>query len=345
MRTARTLPPLLSLRAFESAARHLSFSKAADELCVTQSAVSRHVRNLEDHIQRRLFIRQGRFVLLSEDGKRYFDKISAGLSVIEDATASLMARNKASVLTVDVLPTLGMRWLAPRLHQFSQAHPSIELHLITSIEPVNFTSSATNVAIRVGRPKEPAGVRRSPQSVGEQFAKIDLEMLDDWEGIQHEFLFPDTLVAVYNPELVIPPTSPRNLSHSTLISTVTRGRAWQDWFNIGGIGDIKPRKTLSFGHFFMSLQAAIEGRGIAILPEVLIEPELASGRLKILFHKAESEGGYFLLFRKSAMQEKRVAYFRRWAVQAAAEYRRRVDTLGGATVGDATSPGPQIIAF
>ncbi len=327
MRKARLLPPLLSLRAFESASRHLSFSKAADELSVTQSAVSRHIRNLEIFLNRRLFIRQGRFVVLSEHGKAYFDRVSAGLSIIEDATTALVARSRSSVLTVDVLPTLGMRWLAPRLHKFSQNFPAVELHLITSIEPVSFDSGPADVAIRVGQPKT-ADVPRREDGGGDLRARIDLEMIDDWEGVHHQFLFPDTLVAVYNPEFISPPASPAGLSQSTLITTATRAHAWEDWLRSCGIQNFKPKRMLSFGHFFMSLEAALEGRGIAILPEVLIEPEIASGKLRILFHKAESDGGYYLLFPKITGSEQKVANFQQWISRAAAEYRREREGAG-----------------
>lgn len=322
MKTTRKLPPLLALRAFESASRHLSFSRAASELCVTQSAISRHVKNLEESFQKKLFIRRGRSVLLSPEGQQLFDKITVGFGLIEEAAKAFHTRDDG-ILRLNVLPTLGMRWLAPRLHQFSQFSPNIEIHLISSIEPVNFRSDV-DLAIRVGQLKAPgtSGRDGKDQAMSGALAKIDLEMLDEWEGVAGDDLFADILVAVYNPEFLKPPSTPDELSNYVLISTMTRASAWEDWFRIGGLAPISGRRRLSFGHFFMSLQAALEGKGIAILPEVLIEQDLASGRLRRLFHKAESAGRYYLLFRKDEASRKKIRLFRRWITDAAAEYRR-----------------------
>ena len=328
MKTSRKLPPLLALRAFESASRHMSFSRAASELCVTQSAISRHIKNLEDIFQKKLFIRRGRSVLLSPEGQQYFEKITVGFALIEEATNAFASNRDDSVLRLNVLPTLGMRWLAPRLHQFSQVLPNTEVHLISSIEPVNFKSGGADLAIRVGQ-METARIAEPDAldgTVHAPLAKIDLEMLDDPEGISGDELFGDILVVVYNPEFIEPPATPAELSQHVLISTVTRPSAWEDWFRIGGLEEaIRGRKQLSFGHFFMSLQAALEGKGIAILPEVLIEQELASGRLRRLFHKAESAGRYYLLFRGDEAEWRKIRLFRRWIRQAAVEYRRNLD--------------------
>ena len=325
MKSSRALTPLLALRAFESASRHLSFSRAASELCVTQSAISRHIKNLEDSFQKKLFIRRGRSVLLSPEGQQLFEKLTIGFGLIDEATKAFANNRDDGILRLNVLPTLGMRWLAPRLHQFSQLYSNIEIHLISSIEPVSFGSGDLDIAIRVGQMPERArvaGERHKDQAAKGKLAKIDLEMLDDWEGIQGVPLFSDILVAVYNPELLSPPDTPSDLSKHVLISTMTRASAWDDWFRIGGLAPVAGRRRLSFGHFFMSLQAALEGKGIAMLPEVLIEQELASGRLKRLFHKAESAGRYHLLFRELETDRKKIRLFRDWVTEAAAEYRR-----------------------
>ncbi len=328
MTASRTLPPLLALRAFESAARHLSFSKAAEELCVTQSAVSRHIKNLEDTFQCELFLRRGRAVILSAEGKQLYERISIGFSLIEEGSKQLLNNRNDSVLRLNVLPTLGMRWLAPRLHRFSQYYSEAEIHLISSIEPVNFNDNQVDVAIRVGQwggGSQAVNKTRGgkSQATGTR-AKIDLEMLSDIEGVEGQKLFTDTLVAVCNPRLLTPPSRPEDMARHPLISTLTRASAWSDWCRIGGLPPIIPRKNLSFGHFFMSLQAALEGKGIAVLPEVLIEQELALGNLQSLFHKAESAGEYYLLYRKREAETKKIRLFRQWLTEEAAQYCRSI---------------------
>lgn len=324
MATTRRLPHLLALRAFESASRHLSFSRAADELFVTQSAISRHIKNLEDSFQRKLFLRRGRAVVLSPEGQKLYEKLTVGFGLIDEATKAFAEDRDGRILRVSVLPTLGMFWLAPRLSQFSLAHPDIEVHLISSIEPADFGRGQIDVAIRVGL----LGDELEAEQVEEQKnlprsrAKIDLRMVESWDGVESVPLFPDILVAVFNPALLQPPERPEQLSEHVLISTMTRANAWKDWFDIGGIPFQQGRRQLSFGHFFMSLQAALEGKGIAILPEVLIERELLDGRLQCLFHKARSAGQYYLLFPEGQLEDRKVRLFRRWLSGEAAAHRR-----------------------
>lgn len=324
MATTRRLPHLLALRAFESASRHLSFSRAADELFVTQSAISRHIKNLEDSFQKKLFLRRGRAVVLSPDGQRLYEKLAIGFGLIDEATKAFTEDRANRILRVSVLPTLGMFWLAPRLSQFSLAHPDIEVHLISSIEPVNFDRGEIDVAIRVGLLADQleAETEGKTPDARKPLAKIDLRMVENWEGVESVPLFPDILVVVYNPELIQPPETPEQLSEHVLISTMTRASAWADWFDIGGVALQLGRKQLSFGHFFMSLQAALEGKGIAILPEVLVERELVAGRLRRLFHKAQSAGQYYLLFRSSQFEDRKVKLFRKWLSGEAAVHRR-----------------------
>ncbi|WP_370154063.1 LysR substrate-binding domain-containing protein [Ferrovibrio sp.] len=328
MTSNRTLPPLLALRAFESAARHLSFSKAAEELCVTQSAVSRHIKNLEETFECELFLRRGRAVILSAEGKQLYERISIGFSLIEEGSKQLLNRRNDSVLRLNVLPTLGMRWLAPRLHRFSQYYPDAEIHLISSIEAVDFNDNQVDVAIRVGKFEGESEnesfchAKHAGDETGADLAKIDLEMLADVEGIEGQRLFADKLVAVCNSRLLTPPSRPEDLVKFPLITTLTRASAWDDWCRIGGLPPIAARKKLSFGHFFMSLQAALEGKGIAVLPEVLIEQELALGNLQSLFHKAASAGEYYLLYRKREAESRKVRLFRQWLTEEAKEYRR-----------------------
>lgn len=298
----KVLPPLVALRAFDFAARHLSFGKAGDELSVTQSAISRHIRNLEEYLQRPLFVRQGRSVTLTEDGKRYHKQISEGLGLIQEATACMMSQRRACVLKINVPPSFGMRWLAPRLHRFSQLHSEIELQLVSPAESGASPMNGAHVAVRVA----PKGHTME---------------IDGWGTTDCEYLLPCSLIAVYSPAHIEPPVALQDVALHTLISTATRGAAWHDWFRLGGMEDVRIRRALSFRRHFMSIQAAIDGKGIAIVPEVLVEQELLTGALRALMHKMETAGGYCLLMPQRRIQDKTVEHFRRWIAQAAGEHR------------------------
>lgn len=298
----KILPPLVALRAFDFAARHLSFGKAGAELSVTQSAISRHIRNLEEYLQRPLFVRQGRSVTLTEDGKSYHKQISEGLGLIQEATACMMSQRRACVLKIEVPPSFGMRWLAPRLHRFSQLHPEIELQLISPAEAAASPMNGAHVAVRA-----------APQG---QTVEID-----GWDGTDCEYLLPCSLIVVYNPAHIEPPAALQDVPLHMLISTSARSAAWYDWFRQGGMEDVRIRRSLSFRRYFMSIQAAIDGKGIAIVPEVLVEQELLTGALRALMHKMETAGSYCLLMPRRRFQDKSVERFRRWIALTAGEHR------------------------
>ena len=147
----RRLPPLNTLRGFDAASRHLSFSLAAQELFITQGAVSRQIRELEEFLGTALFIRATRRVELTDAGKDYFFAIQHIFAELERATNRLNRKRKSKAVTLDILPTLATMWLMPRLEQFSEAHPDVDLRIITSIQPVDFGSDRADIAIRVGR--------------------------------------------------------------------------------------------------------------------------------------------------------------------------------------------------
>lgn len=217
-----------------------------------------------------------------------------------------------------------------------------------SIDPVRFASGEVDVAVRVG---QVTGALDSDEAMAasapsEGLARIDLEMVDDWKDVQAVPLFSDILVAVFNPDRISPPATLAELSRSVLLSTMTRASAWADWFAAGGMHVPNPARQVSFGHFFMALQAALEGKGIAVLPEVLVERELASGRLRRLFHKAPSAGRYHLLFRDSGFESRKVRVFRQWLSRESATYRQgcrqRDASLPSVGRDDARTPGEPV---
>ncbi len=311
----RRLPPLSSVRAFEAAGRHLSFTRAAEELRVTQGAVSRQVRSLEDYLGVRLFRRVARAVVLTPDGEDYLRGVREAVDRVEQATLRILGRPEARVLTLNVLPTLASRWVIPRLLSFTEPNSPIEVRMITSIAPVDFTRDDIDVAIRVGSPD---GEGALPGR-----ARIDLVMTEGWRGVRTDFLFPDVLVPVASRALLAsgpPLRAPEDLADHVLLHTATRPHAWPDWLAAVGFAGLRPRAELSYGHFFMTLQAAGEGRGVAIVPKVLVAGDLAAGNLVVpIDAPVRSAGGYHLLYREQHADVPKVRLFRDWVRAQAAE--------------------------
>jgi LysR family transcriptional regulator, glycine cleavage system transcriptional activator len=297
----------MALRAFESAARHLSFTVAADELCVTQSAISRHVKNLEEHYRLKLFNRLTRALELTEAGARLFAVVEKSFDQIETVSNALSKTKAARSLVVSILPTLASNWLMPRLVKFTQMHQNVEVRLVTSIEPVAFDRDKVDVAIRVGNP--PSGRKRKGTP------RIDLVMTDEWRGVVAERLFADILIPVCRPDILkrAAPIAPADLLALPLIHTDSRPHAWEDWFHALGVSYPAAKRAYHFGHFFMSLGAAISGRGVALVPDLLAREELASGRLVTpVPEHAPSGGDYYLLYKKERAGDRAISAFRQW---------------------------------
>jgi LysR family glycine cleavage system transcriptional activator len=304
---ARSLPNLNALRAFEAAARHLSFSLAARELLVTQGAISRQVKALETALGVALFERRGRAVELTPQGKEYLAVTHDAFELIEQASRRIADSARRAILTANVLPTFAMRWLIPRLAGFSESNPDIEVHLITSIAPVNFNRDDVDVAIRVGSP--PSAAAQTDR------ARIDLKMVEDWKNVRADLLMPDILVPVCSPALVkdAPVTAAQDLFALKLLHNATREHAWPDWFAAQQIAYTPGPADQSHGHFFMCLQAAIEGRGVALVPSALVHDDIAAGVLTVPFdRRVKSAGDYYLLCRTPHWNTERVRRFREW---------------------------------
>jgi len=310
---ARRLPSPVALRAFEAAARHLSFTAAASELNVTQGAISRHVKFLEGYLNVQLFKRLPRALELTSEGQIYYPAMREALDIMERATRRLLHSRQDRVLTLSVLPTLAMNWIIPELSQFNAKHPSIEVHLATSIQPADFRSEI-DLAIRVGDPSQHAS--------NSEKARIDLTMVQDWSGLEVEYLMPDLIEPVCSPAMLDadpPSRAISDLRHHALLHTTTRTHAWADWLRAVGADDIDPIAGTGFNHFFMTLQAAREGQGVACVPTILPKPDIAAGRLVAPFQRqVESAGGYHLLYRKHEADTPKIKAARAW-LKAAAE--------------------------
>jgi LysR family glycine cleavage system transcriptional activator len=308
-------PPLLALRAFEAAARHLSFTAAAAELHVTQGAISRQIRLLEDFLGRKMFERFVRRIELTPAGHEYFRDVQAALAEIEKATQRAMRTDDRVVVKVAVLPTLGSSWLMPRLARFSATYPHIDVRVITSIEPANFQTGDIDVAIRVGR--LPGVPYRKEQP------RIDLEMATNWRGVLAEYLFADVLVPVMSRKLLEkgkPIHCPQDLLSYPLIHTASRQNAWPDWLAAHGIRLDVSKSFIDFGHFFIGIRAAQDCRGIAIVPTVVCRHAQPEQDLFCpLAADIESAGAYYVLSRESRSEDPAIQIIRKWIITEASE--------------------------
>ena len=251
----RKLPPLNAVRAFESAARHLSFTRAGEELNVTHGAISRQIQVLEAWLGVPLFRLLNRRVELTDAGQRYLSEIGVALDRISAASQSVRDRDAARILRVNSIPTFTMRWLIPRLSTFQMRFPRVEVRLTTSIEEIEDLPDNFDVIIR-GGPEIHAGFRSG-------------RFLD-------ESRFP-----VCSPALLkrAPLVTPSDLRRHTLLHSDTLPSIWPSWLVLAGVPNLQPAHALTFEHFYLSIQAAIDGLGVAMGPSALIAEDLEEGRL------------------------------------------------------------------
>lgn len=285
----RSLPPLNALRTFEAAARLGSFSEAAQELYVTHGAVSRAVRELEDWLGIPLFHRKGRRVALTELGRGYLLEISAAFDRIALATARLLEQREARLLYVDALPTFTMRWLIPRLPRFQIQNPGVELRLTTSDRPITGASEGFDVAIR-----------RGPEP---------------WPSLRAERFLDERSTPVCTPALLREGAirEPKDLLRATLLEADTRPDAWRDWLRAHGPARAAPAHRLRFDHFYLTLQAAQDGLGVAMGPLPIIDDDLVTGRLVAPFpDHVVAARSYFSLVPEARQADPAVAAFVAW---------------------------------
>ncbi len=286
----RKIPSTAALAAFESAARHQSFTRAADELAVTQSAICRQIAGLEEFLGLKLFRRSRRGVILTEAGQRYSETVRARLDDVERDTLELMATGgRGGSLELAVVPTFATQWLIPRLGRFQQQHPGITLHLSARTRPFVFEDTTLDAAIVAGD----AG----------------------WPGTEAVFLMRETLIAVGSPALLQgrKALAPEDLRHLTLLQASTRPHAWRQWFaSLGMQADndmAGPRMEL----FSMLTAAAAQGLGVALVPRLLVEAELASGTLaQVVPHEVPSDRSYHLIYPEQKIENTSLAEFRQW---------------------------------
>lgn len=289
----RFLPSTAALQAFEAVARLGSATQAATELSLTQGAISRQIKALEDQLEVSLVARSGRNLVLTPAGEHYAQEIRGVLAHLGKATLALRTNPHGGTLNLSILPAFGMHWLAPRLPDFGAAHPEVTINLSTRLAPFDFTSEPFDAAIHFGRA--------------------------DWPGTDHLYLTAETVLAVCAPDR--PCEVP--LEHQTLLHLETRPRGWARWFAAKGIPN-PPGAGMQFDQFSTMAQAAVHGMGVALLPTFVAEPYLRAGSLVLAApDRQESIGSYFLVWPSGKADSAPLTQFRDWLTTQAKIHNQR----------------------
>jgi LysR family glycine cleavage system transcriptional activator len=289
----RRLPPLNALPSFEAAARHLNFSKAADELHVTHGAVSRAIRNLEDHLGLPLMIRASRSVRLTPVGASFAAEIRDVLDHLAAATSAATGQT-SRIVSVSTIDSFAARWLMPRLFRFRRAHGDIDVRVATSERLADFVSDGIDVAIRCG---------------GGQY-----------HGLSAELLMKEDHFPVCSPKLLkghYPLHRPADLAHHTLLHDVFTVD-WAIWLRNAGIDNIDPHRGPTFLSSDHAIQAAVRGEGVVLGRSALVADDLAAGRLVRPFELSLPAGfAYYVVYPPRALQRPSVKLFRDWLIAEA----------------------------
>lgn len=285
---ARKIPPLNPLRTFEAAARHGSFTRAAEELLVSQSAVSRQILVLEDYLGLPLFARDARGIKLTAAGEQYFAEISPAFQLLANATEHLHKSAAGSPLKIKVYATFAAKWLMRRLPHFQTLYPDIPIRISTVVKPVDFTRDSIDAAIQLGR--------------------------GNWAGGESTFLFNDKIAPVCSPKLLLKPIqSAKDLQGQRLLHSHYRRNDWPDWLNSVGVTLPEEDEPMSFPSSLLTYQAAVDGLGIAMGQLPLLQEELQSGSLvQPLPQTLQRDLAYYLVLPRDKTIDRRLIKFRDW---------------------------------
>jgi LysR family glycine cleavage system transcriptional activator len=287
----RTLPPLNPLRAFEVAGRHVSFTRAAEELSVTQTAVSRQVSVLESFLRVRLFERHNSELILTDTGRSYLAAIQPALEMISNATEISRGQAK-TVLKVRVYLTFALRWLLPRLSRFREQHPEIDINLTTSVTPADFERDDIDISICHGDGR--------------------------WRDVVAWQIFGDCITPVCAPSLLQgdnPPTCPGDLVRQNLLHSRNRSDDWAEWLAFAEVTE-EPRQSLVFETSSLVYEAAKQGLGFAIGQVRLLQDDIDRGDLVAPFEAMMRPKAYYMLHRQGRVEAK-TRIFCEWVLREA----------------------------
>lgn len=291
----RRLPPLNSLRAFEAAARHLSFARAAEELYLTPSAISHQIKALEEQVGTKLFERRGRNVVLTDAGGRYYPALRQAFDRMNEATEELKQSDRFGALTVNVLPTFAIRWLLPQLNDFQERHPEIEVRITTNVNNIDFNQTEADAAVRFGN--------------------------GNWPGLEARLLMTEEIVPVCSPALLEKGPglkSPGDLKHYPLLHDINRPDTWRAWLNAVGEKSIDPDKGLKLETTNLAVQGALQGLGIVCANPYMVSRELETGQLIEPFeYHLPVANGYYLVYPKGREDRPRLKAFEKWLTEMA----------------------------
>ncbi|MFT4268240.1 MAG: transcriptional regulator GcvA [Xenophilus sp.] len=288
------LPSTSTLATFESAARHLNFRRAADELHLTQGAVSQQVRQLEDLLGVALFARVRQRVLLTPAGSRYLGEVRRILQDLGEVTHQAMATGDKEILNLAAVPTFAVKWLVPRLPSFFARHPAVNVNLVSRNAPFDFAAQPFDAAIHYGEPA--------------------------WPGAVCTQLMPEDMIPVcsrrYRRALKL--RSPADLGRAVLLQQFTRPSAWQDWFHHVQAEPANAFRGPRFDSFSMILEAVHADLGAALLPRFLVAPGLDEGQLvQLSRHGLPSTRGYHFVCPDARREQPAVMALRDWLLEEA----------------------------
>jgi LysR family glycine cleavage system transcriptional activator len=300
----RRLPPLNALKAFEAAARHESFTRAAQELCVTQGAVSHQVKALEARLGLKLFNRERQRLVITEAGRDYLAVVRDAFDRIALGTERLVQRQSSSVLTVSTSPDFAAKWLVNRLGHFSEAHPGIDLRVSATLHHVDFAREEVDLAVRHGD--------------------------GSWAGLDVVRLCSEALFPVCSPKLVTGRNrlaTPTDLLRFPLLHLDDR-KDWARWLEAAGVADATVSHGPVVNRGSIVIDAAIDGQGVALARTTLAAWDLINGRLVRPFELSlQLVKSYWIVCPKAMAALPKIEAFRAWLLAEAAEDVRRLDAL------------------
>ena len=296
------------LIAFESAARHLSFTRAADELAVTESAVSRKIALLEEYLAVQLFSRVKRRLQLTDAGKTYSALVQQSLDKLEMDTTLAMGYDTGRIaLELAVLPTFALKWLMPRLGEFSTLHPDITINVTAREEPFLFSEEAFDATIHFDHPV--------------------------WANATTTYLFTEELIPVCSPDLIggLKCGGPSDLFDFVLMHKTGRPEAWSRWFELAGAPNSKALRGPRFSMYALLIEAARARVGVALVPRTYVQGELAAGALTVPWEMlVPGAKDYYFVVPEQKQASPAIRAFRDWLLEASKHYRDEVDGTGSA---------------
>jgi LysR family glycine cleavage system transcriptional activator len=293
----RTLPPLETFRFFEAAARHLNFTRAAEEMHVTHGAVSQRIKRLEEHLGMSLFRRSGRGMLLTDQGHRLLERVQTAIGELAEGVEAIRSSNSGRILTVSMMPAFATYWLLPRLAEFIERHPDIEVNIRPTLSLTDFTRDEVDMAVRFGP--------------------------GTWPGLASIKLHDEELVPVCSPTFQGGrlPRSPGNLLKVQLLHD--ERQPWSLWFKAVGLDYRDTGQGPRYSEQTVLLAAAIAGLGVALARALFVQPDLESGRLVRLFpHGVRMKYAYFIVYPRGSETVGKIQAFQEWLLDQASGRQR-----------------------